>query len=429
MTRRPTPGPANPAAPRRSPAVAVAALLVVLSAVPARAQVSRIVDRGDFDICDYCGSLRGNRAFVTGRAGESTNEGSFVIINAATEEQDVDRDGYTPGVNFANLYRDTTLAPHFRNLQDPSQVILTGNFRFLEGIQNLPNGASNNVRFLVDIPNGTPAGRYEARITIGDLLIQPYVQPGGTSDALATDFFFVEVEVLPTRGLGVVQGDTAAELDSLVLRGRAGQTVRGVVRVANLGNVELTNARLDATDLVATSGTGLVIPRSAISFSEPLANVALRDTASLTVTVRIPRGILAGRYTGDLIAQAENVGAIRIPITVIVTTAGDIVFEANPITGRNADNAVIIFNGDPGSEYRIRVFDMMGLAVFGATGTVFAGQVTGGIQFESDQAVRFSWPLTNGRGEQVAGGMYLVVVDAQQDGRRRQMRDKLMVIR
>jgi hypothetical protein len=114
---------------------------------------------------------------------------------------------------------------------------------------------------------------------------------------------------------------------------------------------------------------------------------------------------------------------------VIVTTTGEIVFETNPITGRNADNAVIIFNADPGSVYRIRIFDMMGLAVFGSSGTVFAGQTTGNVRFAADQAVRFSWPLTNGRGEQVAGGMYLVVVDAQQDRRRRQMRDKLMVIR
>jgi hypothetical protein len=435
MTRRPPTPRAFVAGRPHARAAALAAILGLvaagaLGAPAAPAQVPRQVPGGDFDICDNTGTLRGNRAFLTGRSGQSTNQGYFVIVNAATEDQDCDLDGYTPGVDFLNLFRDTTLAPNFVNVQDPTRVILGANFRFLEGLQVLNNGAVNRVHFIVDIPNGTPAGRYEGRVTINDAVLNNRVPPpGGSTDPLRSDAFDVEIEVLPTRGIDLVQGDTAAALDSLVLRGRPGQTVSGVVRVANLGNIELANARLDATDLIATSGTGLVIPRSAISFSEPLANVAIGDTARLTVTVRIPRGILAGRYAGDLIVQAENVTAVRIPLTVIVTTAGDIVFETNPITGRNADNAVIIFNADPGSEYRIRIFDMMGLAVFGAAGTVFAGQQSGGVQFEADQAVRFSWPLVNGRGEQIAGGMYLVVVDAQQDGRRRQMRDKLMVIR
>jgi hypothetical protein len=114
-----------------------------------------------------------------------------------------------------------------------------------------------------------------------------------------------------------------------------------------------------------------------------------------------------------------------IPLTVIVTTPGDIVFENNPVVGREGDNAVVIFNADAGSTWQLMIFDMVGLSTFYATGTVFAG----GSTFTGDEAVRYTWPLVNGRGENVAGGMYYVVVTAIQEGQERQLRGKLMVIR
>jgi hypothetical protein len=208
--------------------------------------------------------------------------------------------------------------------------------------------------------------------------------------------------------------------------------VSGVTRVANLGNVALENVRLEATDLVATSGTGLRIRNERISFSPTaVSSLGIGDTTRITVTVRIPQGILAGEYRGDLVAQAEGVGEQRIPLTVVVTTPGDIVFEENPVIGREGDNAVIIFNADPGSTWELRIFDMMALTVFGQSGRVFPGTPgdDGTTGFAGDQAVRFTWPLVNGRGENVAGGMYYVVVNAIQEGRVRQLRGKLMVIR
>jgi hypothetical protein len=217
-----------------------------------------------------------------------------------------------------------------------------------------------------------------------------------------------------------------------VLRGRAGQTVSGVVRIANLGNVPLTNVSLEATDLVATSGTGLRIRRDRISFTPTtLTNVGLGDSLRVQVTVRIPPGILAGTYRGELIAQGDDVDPTRIPFSVIVTTPGDIVFETNPVIGRAGDLAVIIFNADPGSTWELAIFDMMATTTFRTSGTVFAGTPANGDipGFEGDQAVRYTWPLVNGRGENVAGGMYYVVINAVQDGEERQLRSKLMVIR
>ena len=276
------------------------------------------------------------------------------------------------------------------------------------------------------------AGRYEGRFSIRDTLIGIGLNPNG--EALRTDFLEVEIEVLGDGGMGLAQSDTAAEATSLTISGRPGQTVSAVFRVANLGNVNLQNVRFDINDLVATSGTGLRIRPQQVTFSPAtITTVAIGDSTRVSVSVRIPAGLLAGTYTGRLLVQADNVPAIQIPVNLVVGTPGDIVFETNPVVGRAGDNAVIIFNGDPGSEYSVRIFDMMGLAVYrSAPGlVVFPGQTDngGGVIATPDQAVRFTWPLVNGRGEQVAGGMYFVVVDVQQNDQRRQLRGKLMVIR
>jgi hypothetical protein len=251
-------------------------------------------------------------------------------------------------------------------------------------------------------------------------------------EALRVDAFWVDIDVLPSLGISLVESDTAAALDSLVLRGKAGQTISGVFRVANLGNVELQNVRFDVTDLVATSGTGLRIRRERISFTPAsLTGVAFGDSTRVTITVRIPSGLLAGAYRGDLIVQGEGVDAVRVPLTVLVTTPGDIVFETNPVIGRAGDLAVIIFNADPGSRWELAVFDMMATTTFRTSGTVFDGTPGTGSTpgFEGDQAVRYTWPLVNGRGENVAGGIYYVVINAVQNGEERQLRSKLMVIR
>jgi hypothetical protein len=391
---------------------------------------AQVVAGGDFDICDYCGSAQGNRVSLVGRAGFGTNRGTFVLINAATLEQDVDRDGYTPGVSFNGLVvSDTT---DFVNLADPAQVILRTNLVIADFLNPLNNGFQNQVNFYVNVPNGTPAGLYEGRFTISDTLSAIALNPNG--EALRVDAINVLIEVLPQRDFGLAQSDTGITATSLTLRGRPGQTVSGVFRVANLGNVDLENVRFDINDLVARSGTGLRVRPQQVSFSPPvLTAVPIGDSTRVSVTVRIPPGLLAGAYTGRLLVQADNVPSRQIPVNLVVTTPGDIVFESNPVVGRAGDNAVIIFNGDPGSAYQIRIFDMMGLTVFASAPglTVFPGATDpgGGVIATPDQAVRFTWPLVNGRGESVAGGMYYVVIDAVQDGSRRQLRGKLMVIR
>jgi hypothetical protein len=399
-----------------------AALMLLAAPLWVARVAAQVVPNGDFDICDYCESLEGNKVRVTGRAGFGTNRAIVRLINAAVEEDDVDQDGYAPGIDFNNLrVSDTT---DFISVDDPARVIPRSRFVLADALLPLLSGSSLPVTFLVDIPDGTRAGLYRGRIAFDDLVNVPGRNPIGKP--IRTDAFEIEIEVLPNRGLGLVQADTAAQLDSLTLRGRAGQTVNGVVRIANLGNVDLQNATIEATDLVATSGTGLRIPSTRISFSPSnLATIGVGDTARVVVTVRIPSGILAGAYRGDLIVQADQVEARRIPLTVIVTTPGDIVFENNPVVGREGDNAVVIFNADAGSTWQLMIFDMLGLSTFRATGTVFEG----GSGFPGDEAVRYTWPLVNGRGENVAGGMYYVVVTAVQEGRERQLRGKLMVIR
>lgn len=412
--------------------LALAALLALpAAAAPLAAQANSVVTGGDFDICDgFGGTLRGKTAFLRGRPGFGTEREVFAIVNAATSDQDCGRDGYTPGIDFQDLIVSDTL--DFRNILDPSKVILRTNLVIADFLNPAKNGLVNDVNFYVNVPNGTPAGTYRGSFTVRDTV--RFVGQNANSEALRVEVVYVEIEVLPSRGFGLVQGDTNATATALLLSGRPGQTVSGVVRVANLGNVNLTNTRLDITDLVATSGTGLRIRSDRITLSPgTLTTVALGDTQRVTVTVRIPTGILAGDYRGDLTAQSDQLGPITIPITVRVTTPGDLVFETNPVSARGEDNAIIIFNADPGTKWDMAIFDMMGITtyktldreVFGGT----SGGTGGGGGFPGDQAVREAWNLKNNRGEQVAGGMYYVIVNAIQDGKRRQLRGKLMVIR
>lgn len=403
---------------------------LLLTGLPLSASTAQVVTGGDFDICDNCKSATGNKVRLVGRAGFGTNQGVFELINASTVEQDVDNDGYTVGVNFNGLVVSDT--SDFVNVADPSQVILRTNLVVSSFLNPLNNGFANDVAFSVTIPPGTPAGRYEGRFTIIDTLNGVGLNPNG--EALRVDFLNVEIEVLGDAGMGLTQADAPAEATSLTISGRPGQTVSTVFRVANLGNINLQNVRFDVNDLVATSGTGLRIRSQQITFSPTtITTVPIGDSTRVSMSVRIPAGLLAGTYTGRLLVQGDNVAAIQIPVNVNVTTPGDVVFETNPVVGRAGDKAVIIFNGDPGSAYSIRIFDMMGLTVYrSAPGlVVFPGQTdTGGnVIATPDQAVRFTWPLVNGRGEPVAGGMYYVVVDVQQNNQRRQLRGKLMVIR
>ncbi|MDQ6831496.1 MAG: hypothetical protein M3081_21760 [Gemmatimonadota bacterium] len=402
--------------------------MLLLGVTSAHAQ-GGVVAGGNFEICDFCGTLRGNTAFLTGRAGFGTERGTFTLVNPANAAADVDNRGYTPGgPDFLNLFvSDTT---DFVNLSDPSLFLRRTNFVLADFLNPMRNGTSRNISFFVNVPAETPAGDYRGRVTIRDAVIP--IGTNASGEAIRVDAFFIVVHVVGNTGFSLVNADAPVRLDSLTLRGRPSQTATGVLRVANLGNIDLANVNFSVTDLVATSGTGLRITSDRISFSPTvLTRVRQGDSTRVTVTVRIPAGLLAGPYRGDLIVQGTDVASQRIPITVIVTGAGDIVYETNPIRGRNGDLGVIIFNADPGTNWEMAIFDMLGVTTFKATGQVFSGTPATGnsLPVPGDQAVRFVWNLTNGIGENVAGGMYYVVVNATQDGKRRQMRSKLMVIR
>src|SRR5687768_7310480 len=81
-------------------------LVLILTGGIASVASAQVVTGGDFDICDNCGTLSGNTARLIARAGAGSppvNRGVFHLVNAANADQDVDNDGYTPGVDFNNL--------------------------------------------------------------------------------------------------------------------------------------------------------------------------------------------------------------------------------------------------------------------------------------------------------------------------------------
>ena len=130
--------------PRVLPALAVALAAAAALAAPARAVRAQAVAGGDFDVCDNSGgTTRGKTAFLRGRQGFGTERGIFVLVNAASSDQDCARDGYTPGIDFLNLIvSDTT---DFRNIANPSAVILRTNLVIADFLNPLRNGLANAV--------------------------------------------------------------------------------------------------------------------------------------------------------------------------------------------------------------------------------------------------------------------------------------------
>ncbi len=242
----------------RSALIAIAVLLSSAGALKAQ-----VVVGGDFDICDFCGNVDANTIRLVGRSGFGPDRATMHLVNAAIAEQDVDNDGYTAGIDFDRLFIVDTI--DFVNQEDPAFVISSTNFRLGDFLNPLRNGGTNRVVIRVDIPEGTKAGTYRGGLTIRDSVRVPGLNSNG--EILREDFVIIEIEVLPARAIDFVAADSAVALDSLVIAGRPGTTASGVVRIANLGNTEITGLHLESTDLVATSGTGLRIRRDRITFS------------------------------------------------------------------------------------------------------------------------------------------------------------------
>jgi hypothetical protein len=409
--------------------------LAALPLVPGAAEAQLVVGC-DFDIADHLGSyIWGGVAHLTGRSSASTQIAEFYLINGNSESSDVDQDGYSTTCDFDNLFIPDDLRVNLTNVDDPSLAIPAQNIIITNLPRTLANGATARVNVYVEIPPGTVAGTYLGQFQIRDSV--PDTDPtaptvGPTGDLLNLDILRVEVTVLEDRGITVVDPEEDIPLDSVVIRARAGQTGTGVFRLANAGNTQLNDVRLTASDLRSESAVGLVIPAANVSFSLPtLASVGVGDTVRVTVSVRVPRGFLGGRYRGYITVHAQGVPQQQVPLIVIVTSTRGILFTDNPIRGGSGTVARIAFNGDPGTDYHLAVYDMLGLLVWTDDGSVFPG--VGGSAADptagADFAVNYIWPLTNGVGEDIAAGMYLVVVESIVNGQRQLAQEKLMVIR
>lgn len=409
-------------------ALAVTAPLVLSAAVP-RVARSQMVVACDFDIADDLGRFTfGNTIHLEGRRQSSTNSGSFYLINGNIPETDVDHDGYATACNFNNLY--VAARVNLVNTTNPALAIPGENIVVTNLPHTLLSGQRAEVQVSVEVPFGTAAGTYIGAVEIRDNVV--FARSGPTIDPLNVDLVNIEVRVSEDRDFTIISADSAARLDSLLIRGRAGERASGALRIGNAGNVNLDDLRIVATDLRSESAVGLIIPAQNITFSpSSIAALANADTARVIVTVQIPRGILGGRYRGSLRVQASGTAPREIPLIVIVTSTRGILFGSNPVREINGDVANIAFNGDPGTAWRLSIYDMAGLVAYKTSGTVFIGSVpvNGTMPVGADFAVNVIWPLRNGRGEPVASGMYLVVVESTVSGKRQLAQDKLMVIR
>jgi hypothetical protein len=404
------------------------AAVLLLAATP-RIAISQVVVACDFDIADNIGRFTyGNTIHLDGRRGTSSNTGSFYLINGNSPETDVDHDGYATACDYNNLYiasRTNLVNTSNAALAIPGENIVVTNFP-----RSLLSGQRAEIQVAVEVPQGTAAGTYIGQIEVRDNVVFAAFSP--TRETLNVDVIQVAVTVAEDLDFKILNADSAKILDSLVIRGRTGQRVTGVLRVANTGNANLADVRVTATDLRSESAVGIIIPASNITISPGnIAGLQFGDTTRITVSVQIPRGILGGRYRGSLVVQGQGTAPQRIPLIVIVTSTRGILFSNNPVREITGDIANIAFNGDPGTAWRLSIFDMAGLVTYKTSGTVFAGApLPGGTTVVgADFAVNVIWPLRNGRGEGVASGMYLVVVESIVNGQRQLAQDKLMVIR
>lgn len=408
---------------------------------PAVAHAQNIV-ACDFDIDPNRGeNTYGGTIHLTGRSGASSDRGTFFIVNGNSPASDVKGDGYSTTCDFHHLF--VSLKLPLINEANPSLAIPAENIVVTNLNPVLLNGEAEEVYVQVEVPAGTQAGTYRGSLTIRDDSITAV--PNAESEILNLDGIDVEVQVLPNYDFGLVNADSAKALDSLVVPARAGQRVNSVFRIANTSNTPLTDVRISASDLQSESAVGLTIPAKNITFNAPsFATIMVGDTVRTTVTIDVPRGLLSGRYRGTLFVQANGAPATEIPLIVVVTSSRGILFENNPVRTINGGVARFAFNGDPGTTYKVAIFDMAGLTVYTTQGTVFAGVSPGSTTGAgcvpppgtttcaapgADYAASVSWPLLNGRGQNVASGMYLVVVESIVNGKRQLAQDKLMVIR
>lgn len=403
---------------------------LMLSVAAPRVSSGQVVVACDFDIADELGRFTyGNTVHLDSRRGTSSNTGSFYLINANTPESDVDLDGYATNCNYNNLF--IASRTNLINTNNAALAIPGENIVITDLPRSLLSGQRAEVQVSVEVPRGTAAGTYIGQVEIRDNVIFAAFSP--TREALNVDVIQVQVRVAEDLDFQILNADSARILDSLVVRGRAGQRATGTLRIANTGNANLSDVRITPTDLRSESAVGIIIPASAVTVSQgSLAGLQFGDTARITVNVQIPRGILGGRYRGALIVQGQGTAARQIPLIVIVTSTRGILFGNNPVREINGDIANIAFNGDPGTQWKLAIYDMAGLVTYKTSGTVFAGSTPVGIgttPVGADFAVNVIWPLRNGRGEPVASGMYLVVVESLVSGKRQLAQDKLMVIR
>jgi hypothetical protein len=424
---------------RRGWLIAALGAGVLALGIPAKVRAQTIAPFCDFDIADNLGrDTYGNTVHLTGRNGASTIRGSFYLINSLNASSDVDLDGFNPDsttCTYRQLFVPDNLKRNLVNVDNPSLAIPSTNIIVANMPRTLAPGDRAEVNVFVEIPLGTPAGRYIGGLEVRDNAIVPTLST--TGDELSLDFIQVEVIVVGETSFAIVNPDSAVPLDSVVLAGRASQRVSGVFRIANTGNVNLADVQISATDLVAESSVGITIPSGLISFSPPsFSSGAQDDTARVTVAVSIPRGILGGRYRGSILVQAAGASPVRIPLILIVTSSRGLVFENNPVRNNLGGVARIAFDGDPGTEFQVAIFDMNGMLVFTNKGTVFAGVTPGGQPGTStapapgaDFAVSITWPLVNGAGDGVASGVYLVVINSIVAGQGQVAQAKLMVIR
>ncbi|MCX8015268.1 MAG: hypothetical protein N2748_04540, partial [candidate division WOR-3 bacterium] len=232
-------------------------------------------------------------------------------------------------------------------------------------------------------------------------------KPIGEIDSIY-DSFTLEVIVGPRESFMMP--------DTIVIFGDAGEFADTAFFITNNGNKTIDRIELfPMTDFFSRGG--IRIPMSAIEFTPPIIvdSIKLGDSVEVTTRVNIPRGMLPGSYVAKAKAMqhrgdpAKNF-VILLNVRYRPDISEEIIFSDNPVTGSYVDIGVY------GENPRLTIMNMAAEIVL----TVPSENIKDGV---------YRWTLVNTKGKAVAPGLYVVILQANIEGKDKVFTKKLLIVK
>jgi len=261
----------------------------------------------DLDIADNEGNLNANQMVLSGDLGETVH-GFFQVINPNSDANNADPDAFgNADLNNIVYTVDTLWAPDHIQYITPDSVMING-------AASLISGGSDLVDVYVHIPDGQPAGVYQATVRAVDGTAA--VGDSFTLRVVVGTVEDIDIENTQLAGTGGAQ-DTLIQLDAMRVWNPSATSPNP--DPDGPGNADLTNIQFSVTDLV--SADNRVIPASNVLFVPQFIDTLVSGSfVDVAVKVRVAPGTHSGVYVGvinvhDDDGRPDDNVAVRVVIT------------------------------------------------------------------------------------------------------------------